>query len=94
VKSTAKKAPAAKSTAKQAPAKKAQPTSAADLAAAEGEDVRTPAGTSAAAEGTNPSTGDTDLTQPGTESVVDPATAKEVASEAATLRKAADDNPE
>ena len=56
--------------------------------------MRTPAGTPAAAEGTNPSTGDTSLTQPGTEAVVDPAAAKQVASETEQLRKAAESNPE
>lgn len=101
----AKKAPAKKSSAKNAPAKKsspggklpakkAQPKTAAELAANEGEGVRTPAGTSAVSEGSNPSTTETGLTQPGTEPIVDPATTKQVASETDKLRKAAESNPE
>ena len=78
----------------QAGADEARPKSAAEVAAVEGEDVQTPAGTSAAGRGSNPDTGDTGLTQPGTEEVVDPATAKQVSSETQKLRKAAEKNPE
>ncbi len=104
-KSAATKAPATKAPAKKAPAKKsspggklpakkARPKTAAELAANEGDEVRTPAGTPAVSEGTNPSTKETGLTQPGTESIVDSSTAKKVASETDTLRKAAESNPE
>jgi hypothetical protein len=94
-KSSAKKAPAKKSSpGGKLPAKKAQPKTAAELAANEGDEVRTPAGTSAVSEGSNPSTTETGLTQPGTEPIVDPATTKQVASETDKLRKAAESNPE
>jgi hypothetical protein len=93
-KKTATKKTTKKAATKKASAKKSAPKTAADLASVEGEDVSTPAGTPAAAEGTNPSTGDTSLTQPGTEPVVDSTTAKQVASESEKLRKAAEPNPE
>jgi hypothetical protein len=50
----------------------------------------TPSGIPAAGEGTNPDTTATDLHQPGTEPLVDPATVKAVASESEVLRRAAD----
>jgi hypothetical protein len=53
-------------------------------------EVQTPVGTTGAGEGFNPDTGETDLQQPGTEPLMDPATTKAVKSEAETLRKAAD----
>lgn len=53
------------------------------------EDVFTPSGIPAADEATNPDTAETDLHQPDTEPLLDPATAKAVASEAKTMRKAA-----
>lgn len=57
-------------------------------------EVRTPAGTTAAAPGHNPSTGETDLEQPGTEPLLDPSLTKAVKSESETMRKAADPHPE
>ncbi len=99
-KTATKKAPAQKGTRKKRPAEKSAGTSrsttaeapltAAEVAAAEGADVTTPAGTTAADVGTNPDTTDTGLEQPGTEPLVDPATVKAVASEAETLQKGAD----
>jgi hypothetical protein len=53
-------------------------------------DVTTPVGTTGAGPAYNPDTTESDLQQPGTESLMDPATTKAVASEAATLRRAAD----
>jgi len=50
----------------------------------------TPSGIPAAGEGFNPDTTDTDLHQPGTEPLMDPATVKSVASESEVLRRAAD----
>ena len=52
--------------------------------------MTTPVGTTAADVATNPDTTETDLQQPGTEPLMDPATTKAVASEAETLQKAAD----
>ncbi len=57
-------------------------------------DLQTPVGTTAAAAGLNPDTAESDLNQPGTENIVEPSTAKEVASESDMLRKAAERNPE
>jgi len=54
------------------------------------EDVTTPVGTTGAGTAYNPDTAETDLQQPGTEPLMDPATTKAVASEAATLSRAAD----
>jgi hypothetical protein len=95
----AKKAAAKKAPAKKAPAKKAAPRTPSEGPAAEtpgagGEEITTPAGTAAAAEGTNPDTGETDLTQPGTEPLVDPGTANTAASESEQLRQAAEKTPE
>jgi hypothetical protein len=56
----------------------------------EASEVTTPSGIPAAAEGTNPDTAETDLYQPGTEPLVDPATVKAVKSETDTLRKASE----
>ena len=97
-KSAAKKAPAKKAPAKSTPsgrlpAKKAAtkaptkaPTaesstkSAADVV--EDTSVPTPVGTTGADVGTNPDTTETDLQQPGTAPLMDPATTKQVAAEA------------
>jgi hypothetical protein len=96
----AKKAPAKRAPAKTAPAKRARkaPSKKAAVVApalglteAEAEAVlRTPSGIPAAADGTNPDTTETDLHQPGTEPLMDPATVKAVASESEMLRRAAD----
>lgn len=55
-----------------------------------GPDVETPVGTTGAAPGHNPDTGDTDLQQPDTEPLLDPSLTKAVKSETETLRRAAD----
>ena len=103
-KKAAKKAPAKKAAARKAPAKKAPSAQAAVLAPALGlseaeveagladtaDEVMTPSGIPAAGEGFNPDTTDTDLHQPGTEPLMDPATVKSVASESEVLRRAAD----
>ena len=100
----AKKAPAKKTAARKAAAKKAPSKQAAVLAPALGlseaeveqldaantDDITTPSGIPAAGEGINPDTTETDLHQPGTEPLMDPATVKAVASESATLSRAAD----
>ena len=62
----------------------------AELDAAGTDDITTPSGIPAAGEGFNPDTTDTDLHQPGTEPLMDPATVKAVASESEVLRRAAD----
>ena len=54
-----------------------------------GEDIKTPSGITAAGPGYNPDTAETDLYQPDTEPLMDPATTKAVAAEARTLSKAA-----
>jgi hypothetical protein len=59
-----------------------------------GPDVTTPVGTTAADEGHNPDTGETDLQQPDTPPLMDDSTAKSVMSESETLRKAAEKDPE
>jgi hypothetical protein len=74
----------------QGPSDERRPKSAAEVVADTGEETTTPAGTTAATEGFNPETGDTSLSQPGTEPVVDPAAAKRVASKSNQLRKAAE----
>ena len=53
-------------------------------------DIETPVGTTGAGAGYNPDTAEADLQQPGTQPVLDPATAKAILKEAETLRKAAD----
>ena len=52
----------------------------------EDDDLRTPSGIPAADEGHNPDTSETNLHQPGTEPLMDPATVKAVASESDVLR--------
>ena len=56
--------------------------------------VETPVGTTGAAAASNPDTAEADLQQPGTEPLLDPATAKAIRSEAAILQKAADPQKE
>lgn len=58
------------------------------------DEIRTPSGIPAADPGYNPSTAETDLLQPGTEPIVDPATAKAVKSESETMRKASERHKE
>ncbi|GAA1435040.1 hypothetical protein GCM10009641_30080 [Mycobacterium cookii] len=84
----ARKAPAPR----KAPSKKAAVMAPAlGLTEAEAEDVlRTPSGIPAAGDGINPDTTETDLHQPGTEPLMDPATVKAVKSESDVLRRAAD----
>jgi len=53
-------------------------------------DVTTPVGTTGAGPAYNPDTSETDLQQPGTEPLMDPATTKAVASEYAVMRRASD----
>lgn len=86
-----RKAPAKKA-ARRAPSRKAAVVAPAlGLTEAEAEDVlRTPSGIPAAGDGINPDTTETDLHQPGTEPIMDPATVKAVASEAEMMRRAAD----
>ena len=101
----ATKAPAKKAAAKKAPTKKAPSKQAAVLAPALGlseaeveaqieagldDDLTTPSGIPAAGPGVNPDTTETDLHQPGTEPLMDPATVKAVASESEVLRRGAD----
>lgn len=94
----AKKAPARRAPAKKAPARRRAPSKKAAVMApalglteAEAEDVlRTPSGIPAAGDGINPDTTETDLHQPGTEPLMDPATVKAVKSESEVLRRAAD----
>ena len=98
-KTAARKAPARKAAAKKAPSKQAAVLAPAlglseaeveQLDAASTDDIITPSGIPAAGEGINPDTTETDLHQPGTEPLMDPATVKAVASESAMLRRAAD----
>jgi hypothetical protein len=96
-KAPARKAPGKKAPAKKAPVRKAPSRKAAvvapalGLTEAEAEDVlRTPSGIPAAGDGINPDTTETDLHQPGTEPLMDPATVKAVKSESEVLRRAAD----
>lgn len=100
-KAPAKKAAAKKAPAKKAPAKKAPSKQAAVLAPALGlseDEVEaitddgpvTPSGIPAAGEGVNPDTTETDLHQPGTEPLMDPATVKAAVSESEMMRRAAD----
>lgn len=95
----ATKAPAKKTAAKKA--RKAPSKQAAVLAPALGlseDEVEavtddgpvTPSGIPAAGEGVNPDTTETDLHQPGTEPLMDPATVKAAASESEMMRRAAD----
>lgn len=102
-KAPATKAPAkkaakktAKKAAKRAPSKQAAVLAPAlglsesEVEAVTGDDPVTPAGIPAAGEGVNPDTTETDLHQPGTEPLMDPATVKAVASESEVLRRGAD----
>ncbi|MFC7726940.1 hypothetical protein ACFQW6_17645 [Nocardioides sp. GCM10028917] len=99
-KAAARKAPAKKAAAKKAPSKQAavlapalglsEAEVEAELDATSTDDITTPSGIPAAGEGFNPDTTDTDLHQPGTEPLMDPATVKAVASESEVLRRAAD----
>jgi hypothetical protein len=97
-KAAAKKAPAKKAAAKKAPARKAPSKKAAVMAPALGltedevldDELRTPSGIPAADAGHNPDTTETDLHQPGTEPIMDPATVKAAASEAEMMARAAD----
>lgn len=99
-KTAATKAPAKKTAAKKA-ARKAPSKQAAVLAPALGlseDEVEavtddgpvTPSGIPAAGEGVNPDTTETDLHQPGTEPLMDPATVKAAVSESEMMRRAAD----
>jgi hypothetical protein len=97
-KAPAKKPSARKATARKASAKKAPSARAATIAPALSlteeevteEAVRTPSGIPAADEGYNPDTAETDLYQPGTEPLMDPATVKSIKSEAEFMQRAAD----
>jgi hypothetical protein len=82
-------APAAKTAKKAAKktAKKAAPRTAAQVANEEGPDLTTPVGTTAAGESAMPNT---DLQQPGTEPLMDPATVNAARSEAEIMQRAAD----
>lgn len=71
------------------PAPRPAPPRARRTARKVGEEIRTPSGIPAAGPGLNPSTGETDLVQPGTEPIMDPATTKAVAAEARMMRRAA-----
>jgi hypothetical protein len=92
-KASAKKVSAEKAAAKKAPSARAA-TVAPALSVPEEEvtedAVRTPSGIPAADEGYNPDTAETDLHQPGTEPLMDPATVKAVRSEAEVMQRAAD----
>jgi hypothetical protein len=68
-------------------AKKAAPRTAAEVANEEGPGVTTPVGTTGADGSALPNT---DLQQPGTEPLMDPATVKAARSEAETMQRAAD----
>jgi hypothetical protein len=93
-KATAKKAPARKTVAKKAPSARAATVGPAlsqpALEAIEDDELRTPSGIPAADEGHNPDTAETDLHQPGTEPLMDPATVKAAKSEAEVMQRAAD----
>lgn len=104
-KAPAKKTPAKKAAAKKTAAtkvaRKAPSEQAAVLAPALGlseDEVEaitddgpvTPSGIPAAGEGVNPDTTETDLHQPGTEPLMDPATVKAAVSESEMMRRAAD----
>ena len=100
-KAPAKKAAAKKAAAKKTAAKKAPSKQAAVIAPALGlseDEVEaitddgpvTPSGIPAAGEGINPDTTETDLHQPGTEPLMDPATVKAAVSESEMMRRAAD----
>ena len=97
-KTAARKAPAKKAAAKKAPSRQAavlapalglSEAEVAGLDVASTDDITTPSGIPAAGEGINPDTTETDLHQPGTEPLMDPATVKAVHGESATLSRAA-----
>jgi hypothetical protein len=93
----AKKTPAKKTTPVQAveaspapekeTAERTAPRTASEVANEEGPALTTPVGTTAAGESAMPNT---DLQQPGTEPLMDPATVNAVKSEAETMQRAAD----
>jgi hypothetical protein len=93
-KATVKKKAPAKTTPKKAPSARAATVGPAlsqpALEAIEDDEPRTPSGIPAADEGHNPDTTETDLHQPGTEPLMDPATVKAVKSEAEVMQRAAD----
>lgn len=82
----------ARKVARKAPSRKAAVVAPAlGLTEAEAEDIlRTPSGIPAAGDGINPDTTETDLHQPGTEPLMDPATVNAIVSESEVLRRAAD----
>ena len=93
-KAAAKKTPPKKATRKKAPSARAATVAPAlsepEQAVIGAEEVLTPSGIPAADEAHNPDTTDTDLHQPGTEPLMDPATVKAVRSEAEVMQRAAD----
>jgi hypothetical protein len=94
VEPAARKASAKKGAAKKAPSARAAtvaPALSRNVQDSTGDDeVRTPSGIPAADEGYNPDTAETDLHQPGTEPLMDPATVKAIKSEAEVMQRAAD----
>jgi hypothetical protein len=93
-KPSARKSSAGKTTAKKAPSARAATAGPAlaqtNPAPSEDDDLRTPSGIPAADEAHNPDTAETDLHQPGTEPLMDPATVKSARSEAEVMQRAAD----
>jgi hypothetical protein len=93
-KATATKARPRKTAAKKAPSARAATVgpalSEAAREAIEDDELRTPSGIPAADEGHNPDTAETDLHQPGTEPLMDPATVKSAKSHAEVMQRAAD----
>lgn len=73
-----------------APAPFSEASTDATTEAAEVEEVITPSGIPAADAGYNPDTAESDLFQPDTEPLMDPATVKAAKSEAETMQRAAD----
>jgi hypothetical protein len=88
----AKQATTRKTAAKRAPSARAATAGPALLQpeTAEDDDLRTPSGIPAADEAYNPDTIETDLHQPGTEPLMDPATVKAARSEAEVKQRAAE----
>ena len=95
-KTAAKKTAARKTAAKKAPSKQAAVLAPAlglsedEVEAITDDGPVTPSGIPAAGEGINPDTTETDLHQPGTEPLMDPATVKAAVSESEMMRRAAD----
>jgi hypothetical protein len=93
-KAPAKKSPARKTAAKKAPSARAATAGPAlsrtERESVEADDLRTPSGIPAADEAHNPDTAETDLHQPGTEPLMDPATVKAAKSEAEVMQRAAE----